>query len=60
MSNWYTASSDTPFKERDGITSVVVYTYKETLKYDVAHYKKSFYFDKDNTLILIEWRMYVD
>ena len=57
VTNWYSCSSSDSLKQREGITSKMRYSYKDTRDSDIVEYEKNFYFDQNNTLILIEWRM---
>lgn len=57
VTNWYSCSSSDPLKGREGIISKMTYSYKDTSNSDIVKYKKNFYFDQNNTLILIEWQM---
>lgn len=57
VTNWYSCSSSDSLKGREGITSKMTYSYKDTSNSDIVEYEKNFYFDQNNTLILIEWRM---
>lgn len=57
VTNWYSCKPIASLKEREGITSVVTYSYKDTSNSDIVKYEKKFYFDQNDTLILIEWRM---
>ena len=57
VTNWYGSSPDDSLKQREGITSKMTYSYKDTSNSDIVEYEKNFYFDQNETLILIEWRM---
>lgn len=57
VTNWYGSSPDDSLKQREGITSKMTYSYKDTSNSDIVEYEKNFYFDHNETLILIEWRM---
>ena len=58
ITNWYSSASNETFANREGITSQMIYSYKDTSNSDITNYQKRFYFDSNNTLILIEWRVY--
>ena len=58
ITNWYSSSPSDPFKDRDGITSKMTYYYKDASDSNIVEYWKRFYFDENNTLIHIEWKMY--
>ena len=57
ITNWYSCASNDSFAKREGITSKMVYSYKDTSTSKIINYQKVFYFDSNNTLILIEWRV---
>lgn len=57
VTNWYSCSSGDSVKGREGITSKMTYSYKDTSNSNIVEYEKNFYFDQNNTLISIEWRM---
>lgn len=46
-----------PLKNKEGIAYWMRYSYKDTRNSKIVKYRKSFYFNEDGTLILIEWRM---
>ena len=57
VTNWHSCYPNDSLKQREGITSKMTYSYKDTRNSDIVEYEKNFYFDQNNTLILIEWRM---
>ena len=57
VTNWYSCSSSDTLKGREGITSKMTYSYKDTSNSDIVEYEKNFYFDENRSLVLIEWRM---
>lgn len=57
ITNWYSCSPNDSLKGCAGITSKMQYSYKDTSGSDIVDYEKNFYFDQNNTLILIEWRL---
>lgn len=58
ITNWYSTSPGDSLKQRQGITSKMTYYYKDINGDTIVDYYKRFYFDENNTLILIEWSMH--